>query len=221
MNAIAKMPATAQQRGKIAPAKLAHVALRTSQPGKVVSFYKMVLEAEVFYANDNLSFLTYDDEHHRLAILRVPGLRPSSRARAGVDHVAFTYRSLAELLSTYVRLKDAGITPVWTTHHGATLSFYYADPDNNMAELQVDVHENVEDLEAYLASEDFNLNPVGVDFDPEEIRARFEKGECPADILVRHADGPRDMATIPKEILGGLHWFLVRLTSKLGRKLHQ
>ena len=85
-----------------------------------------------------------------------------------------------------------------------------------MAELQVDVHENVEDLEAYLASEDFNLNPVGVDFDPEEIRARFEKGECPADILVRHADGPRDMS-----ILGGLHWFLVRLTSKLGRKLHQ
>ena len=73
MNAIAKMPATAQQRGKIAPAKLAHVALRTSQPDKVVSFYKMVLEAEVFYANDNLSFLTYDDEHHRLAILRVPG----------------------------------------------------------------------------------------------------------------------------------------------------
>lgn len=221
MNSIAKMPATAQQRGKIAPAKLAHVALRTSQPEKIVSFYKTLLEAEVFYANDSLSFLTYDNEHHRLAILQVPGLRTLSRARAGVDHMAFTYASLADLISTYMRLKDHGITPVWTTHHGATLSFYYADPDNNMAELQVDVHENVTDLEAYLVSNDFNVNPIGVDFDPEEIRARFEKGESPASILVRHADGPRDMTTIPREMLGGLHWFLVRLTAKLGRKLNE
>lgn len=215
MTAIAKMPTTAKQRGKIAPAKLAHVALRTSQPEKIVAFYKTLLEAEVFYQNPGLCFLTYDDEHHRLAILRVPGLRPSSRGRAGVDHVAFTYGGLADLINTYVRLKDIGILPVWTTHHGATLSFYYADPDNNLAELQVDVHENVDDLEQYLVSEDFIINPIGVDFDPEDIRARLESGENITDILMRHADGPRDMATIPKAILGGFHWFLMRLAAKI------
>ena len=220
MTTIAKMPKTARERGKIAPAKLAHVALRTSQPEKVVKFYKTVLEAEVFYENSNLTFLTYDDEHHRLAIFRVLGLGRASRGKAGVDHVAFTYRNLKELVSTYVRLKDAGIEPVWTTHHGGTLSFYYADPDNNLAELQVDVHKDVKSLEQYLVSEDFSINPVGVDFDPEEIRARLERGDKQADILERHADGPRDMTTIPREIVGSFHWMIIRIAAKLGRKLN-
>ncbi len=48
MDAIAKMPKTAKERGKVAPAKLAHVVLRTKE-GRVqtvLDWYKTVLEGE-------------------------------------------------------------------------------------------------------------------------------------------------------------------------------
>ena len=48
MNAIARMPKTAKQRGKVAPKKLAHIVLRT-QEGNVenlASWYAKVLEGD-------------------------------------------------------------------------------------------------------------------------------------------------------------------------------
>ena len=39
-----------------------------------------------------------------------------------------TYANLAELLETYDRLKQLGITPYWRVHHGLTLSVYYHKP---------------------------------------------------------------------------------------------
>jgi len=75
------------------------------------------------------AFLTYDEEHHRVAILDMPHLPPQPRATPGVDHVAFTYGSLDERLGTWERLGDAGVEPVWAINHGATTSLHYRDPD--------------------------------------------------------------------------------------------
>ena len=94
----AALPKPAKERGKIAPCKLAHVVLRTSRYTKVIDFYKLLLEAEVMYQNQQITFLTYDEEHHRVAIANVPGLFPKLKAVAGVDHFAFTFESLADLL---------------------------------------------------------------------------------------------------------------------------
>ena len=49
----------------------------------------------------------------------------------GVDHVAYTYDSLDDLLENYEQLKVEGIMPYWCVHHGLTVSMYYADPDGN------------------------------------------------------------------------------------------
>lgn len=54
------------------PSKLAHVVLRTNQSSEMVEFYKTLLGADVVYANDFLAFLTYDEEHHRIAIAGIP-----------------------------------------------------------------------------------------------------------------------------------------------------
>ena len=218
-DAIGRVPVPARERGKIAPAKFAHVVLRSANKRRLVDFYKTLLEAEETFGDENASFLTYDEEHHRIAVIGIPGLRPNSRRRVGVDHIAFTYASLGDLLATYRRLQDAGIMPVWTTHHGATLSFYYQDPDNNFCELQIDVFDNPRDLEAYFMSRDFNVNPVGVDFDAEEIMSRFESGEDPKVILKRVADGPHDVTSMPRAYLGTLHWLMFRLAARL-RKRH-
>ena len=40
-------------------------------------------------------------------------------------------------MSTYARLKKAGIEPQFSINHGMTTSLYYPDPDKNMVELQV------------------------------------------------------------------------------------
>ncbi len=65
------------------PKKLAHVVLRTPRYKEMVEFYKTFLGAEATYENDFLAFLTYDEEHHRIAIAAIPGaescpVRPAS-----------------------------------------------------------------------------------------------------------------------------------------------
>jgi catechol-2,3-dioxygenase len=160
----------------ISPAQLAHFVLRTPQFEKSIEWWKTVLGAETRYENDFICFLTYDDEHHRLAILSMPHLDTEGRTSAGMEHVAFTYSDLDALLETYVRLKDLGIEPVAPVNHGMTFSLYYADPDGNQVELQVDSMAPAE-AEAFMASDVFAANPIGVAFDPADIVARRAAGE--------------------------------------------
>ena len=141
MNAVAKMPETAKARGKIAPAKLAHVVLRTQEGrvGTILDWYKKVLEGEAMYENPAIGFVTYDTEHHRIAVLALPGVQEHVDMTCGMHHIAFTYENLGDLLSTYNRIKDEhGITPEFCINHGPTTSMYYFDPDKNQIELQVD-----------------------------------------------------------------------------------
>jgi hypothetical protein len=61
-----------------------------------------------------------------------PGERDSgdfcAGKEAGLHHMAFTFKSLGELLETFTRLKDGGIRPFWCINHGPTTSMYYRDP---------------------------------------------------------------------------------------------
>lgn len=159
------------------PSKLAHIVLRTPRFAESVAWWKTVLVAEPRYENEFVSFLTYDDEHHRLAILSVPDLGDDGRASAGMEHVAFTYPDLDALLATYRRLGDAGIEPVAPVNHGMTLSLYYADPDGNQCELQIDTMTPAE-AEAFMAGDVFAANPIGVPFDPAELVRRRDGGEA-------------------------------------------
>ncbi len=85
---------TAAARGRIAPVKFAHIVFRTAQKDAMVEWYRTVFEAEVALANPFLTFLTFDDEHHRVAIVGVPESTPQNRGAAAMDHCAFTYASL-------------------------------------------------------------------------------------------------------------------------------
>ena len=68
---------------KIAPAKFAHAVLRTTRFKEMIDWYRTVLNAKIAYENNFLVFMTYDDEHHRIAIAAFPGsdvrrIRPDS-----------------------------------------------------------------------------------------------------------------------------------------------
>jgi catechol 2,3-dioxygenase-like lactoylglutathione lyase family enzyme len=64
----------AADRGRVTPVQLAHIVRRTSRFEAMLEWYQVVLGAEIVHADGMLAFLTYDDEHHRIAIARIPGL---------------------------------------------------------------------------------------------------------------------------------------------------
>jgi catechol 2,3-dioxygenase-like lactoylglutathione lyase family enzyme len=181
----------------VSPARLAHVVLRTSRFAEMIAWYKKVFNAHAAFENDQVAFLTYDEEHHRIALANIPDLAPQPIGAAGVHHFAFTYDSLESLLGNYEQLRAAGIEPVWTVNHGPTTSFYYADPDGNQIELQVDNFDTVEEAGAFFFTDAFAANPLGVDVDPQDLRRRLLAGEDEKSLKARPAGGPRGLQDIP------------------------
>jgi catechol 2,3-dioxygenase-like lactoylglutathione lyase family enzyme len=178
----------------VKPVKFAHVVYMTRRFDQMIAWYCDVFEAEIVYENAALAFLTYDDEHHRFAFANLDVLKPGrasadNRGEIGVNHVAYTYANVGDLLGTYARLKRAGITPYWPVHHGTTLSLYYTDPDGNRMEFQVDCG-TVEEATALMRTPDFAANPVGVMYDPDALLARFERGEEEEGLLAQPAGSP-------------------------------
>jgi catechol-2,3-dioxygenase len=180
-----KVPEPAHDRGRVAPAKLAHFVLRTPRYTEMIRWYETVLEAKVVAGSDMATFMTYDDEHHRVAFINLPDCKPADPNTAGVDHCAFTYETIEDLFATYERLKGVGIEPYWTINHGPTLSFYYRDPDGNQIELQIDIFESNEKLNEWMRASDFDSNPIGVKFDAQELIARYRAGEPASELLAR------------------------------------
>ena len=177
-----------------APKTLAHVVFRTGNYRAMVDFYRDFLGAEITHENGTLAFLRYDEEHHRVAIIAIPGTGPRERTASGLEHVAFSYDSLDDLTLAYTQRKALGILPKWCTNHGPTTSMYYNDPDGNKIEMQVDNFDTVEEANDFMTSKYFAENPIGTDFDPEELVKKVEAGENHAAIKKRVEIGPRGLA---------------------------
>jgi catechol 2,3-dioxygenase-like lactoylglutathione lyase family enzyme len=187
------------------PYKLAHAVLRTAHLEEAVRYYQLLLNARVVHEQSPFgAALTYDEEHHRLALIAVPAAEavdhgtvkgvPVADARGadltdvafsatpGLEHLAFTFESLAALLGTYTRVQAAGIKPQFCINHGPTISFYYADPDGHKTELQVDTMP-MELADEYIHSDVNAANPIGWPFDPDELVERFEAGDSLAVLM--------------------------------------
>ena len=175
----------------ISPRSLAHVFLRTNNYRAMVDFYKVFLGAESRYESERVAFISYDEEHHRIAIAAIPGTGEKLKTSAGLEHIAFTFTSLHELALAYRQRKSLGITPVWCVNHGVTTSIYYADPDGNNLETQFDNFDTIEDTNAFMDSKEFQENPIGTDFDPEDLVRRLQSGEDHASIKKRVEIGRR------------------------------
>ncbi len=159
------------------PERLSHVTLRVRSLERSIPWYVQLLACEVLFRSEKLAFLGYDREHHRIALVERPDAKSPPRGAVGMDHVAFAYGSIADLLQTYKRLRDAGVAPVWCVNHGTTTSLYYADPDGNQVELQVDNFRSEAEMKAFMASPAFARNPIGVEVDAAELLRRYERGD--------------------------------------------
>jgi len=180
---------------RIRPIRFAHIVYRTRRFDAMLQWYRTVFDARIQHQNPALAFLTYDDEHHRFAFANLDVLQPGGTETArsgpiGVDHVAYTYASLPELLEHYGYLKAQGIAPYWCIHHGITVSLYYADPDGNQMEFQVECFASTQEADAFMSGPHFAANPIGVEFDPDDWVARLRAGTPAAELLVRRTHLP-------------------------------
>lgn len=157
------------------PIKFAHIVLKTSRYAQMLEWWKAFLEGEARHESEFISFISYDDEHHRIAIVNFPDLEDRSANACGTEHFAFTYASLDDLFGQYERMKSRGISPYWTINHGMTLSAYYRDPDGNQVETQFDSM-TMEQADAFMAGPLFAANPIGINVDFEKLIEQFRAG---------------------------------------------
>jgi catechol-2,3-dioxygenase len=166
--------------------KLAHVVLQTSKLAEMRDFYAKVLNAHVVFEGPGLCFMTFDEEHHRIAFMSPPiQLEAKSPLAAGLHHSAYTFADLDDLLDRYTDLANQGVKPVVPVQHGVTTSLYYQDPDGNFVELQVDNFATAEEATAYMMGAEYSADPAGPTFDPELLLEARRAGTEPQAILNR------------------------------------
>lgn len=158
------------------PSRLSHAVLRSYDVKRLMDWYVEVTEGHVIFEGFGMSFMTYDDEHHRLGIVPIQGEeKRNDPANPGLVHLAFAWPSLPDLVETYARLRDKKIYPRLTIDHGLTFSFYYRDPDENTVELVTDLLSPAE-ATALMYSPSYQGNPVGLLLDPEDVLAGVREG---------------------------------------------
>jgi catechol-2,3-dioxygenase len=159
--------------GVIRP-KFHHFNLKTTRLHKMVDFYSALVGAEVVFQDEIGAWLSNDEANHRIGLLAFRNFvdDPEKETRTGMHHSAFEYASFEDLNASYLRLKEAGITPDFCLDHGMTLSYYYADPDGNRVELQIDCFGDWGRSKDWMRSAaEFKANPIGRFVEPDLIAA--------------------------------------------------
>jgi catechol-2,3-dioxygenase len=165
------------------PPRISHFVVRTNRFVEMRTWYVNFFRAEILFDDGSLAFLTFDDEHHRVALISDPSLENSSDRVNAIDHVAFSFASLEELLTNFERLKAVGIKPLFCVNHGVTTSIYYRDPNGNKIEMQVDNFPTSAECKDVYRTPSFSKNSVGIPFDANVLLAKLRAGEPVAELL--------------------------------------
>jgi catechol 2,3-dioxygenase len=168
---------------------LHHTGNYTTRVDEMLEWYRIVLGMEVVVSAEPFEahWCTNDHAHHRTSFARVPGMRSEAvRDCACVNHQAFEYASVDDLLESWARLGDLGIVPHTTVDHGPTFAFYYWDPDGNNVELLADAYGDHERSMEAMRSRELARNPMGFNVDPALLLEARSQG-MPLDELHERA----------------------------------
>jgi catechol 2,3-dioxygenase len=193
--------------------KLQHVGLTAANLDAMLDWYRKVLGMAVNHRSAlggpqngrsfSAVFVSNDEVHHCMVFFGMPGLvADADKSRhARVQHIAFEYGTLDELLGTYARLKGLGILPVQAADFGLGTAFYYEDPDKNTVELNINNYGN-----EWTATERIRTSlPSQVFIDPDKMLAARKAGASPWEVHERAAAGefvPAKPWPVPSEWSG-------------------
>ncbi len=158
--------------------RLAHLAQVSADVEKSVDFYGKLLGTHANFHSDVGAGISFDDEHHRIALASAEFIPPAPDGSAPpkVQHVAYKLDNLHDLLSHYLRLKEQGMPSLYCIHHTVTMSFYWKDPDGLDIELFIDCLSPEKSIEQ-MNSDQLEENPIGNPFNPDELVQRYRDGE--------------------------------------------
>ncbi len=174
--------------------RLHHYGLTTANLDIMIDWYRKVLGMTVNYrpsmppgAQDRapysaLAFVGNDEVHHRIAFFECPSavVDPDQPRHVRVQHVAFEYQTIDDLLGTVTRLKGLGIMPVMAIDEGLQTGLYYTDPDRNSVELNINNYGDEWTATEHMSSaQQFGERPRRVQIDPEKMIAARKAGASP------------------------------------------
>ena len=123
---------------------IGHVHLRVSNLDASLAFYREVigftLTADGRPAGVPAVFLAAGEYHHHLALntFEGPGLTPPPAGHTGLFHLAVVLPDRQALVRAVAHVASSGWTLDGARDHGATVSVYLRDPDQNGIELYYD-----------------------------------------------------------------------------------
>ena len=193
-----------------------HIAFKTTNYEAMVSFYKNLFGCEPLYQSDQMSFLTYDNEHHRIAIANTSEilndlnliermimkfklfLNKKIPSIQGLDHVSYRINPIEKWFDFYFSAQERGLKPLWTINHGWISGIYYEDPDGNLVEIFFEHFRSAEEFKENI-SPDFEDEPIGTNMDIEVLYKMFKSGAPFLDLIKKGntvPDGKKPIAGI-------------------------
>ena len=140
-------------QSEYSPDDIHHIAFKTTNYKNMVTFYTNLFGCEPLYQSDLISFLAYDNEHHRIAIANTSDvlkelsilerfvmrfkifLNRKIPSIEGLDHISYRINPIERWFKFYFDAKERGLIPLWTINHGGISGIYYQDPDGNLVEI--------------------------------------------------------------------------------------
>lgn len=119
------------ETGKPTIAGLYHVGLHAKDPAQMAAFYRDVIGLQIVSRVDDplarMVFLSSrpDEEAHEIVFISNPELA----------HVAFKVETLADLRTFYQHIVEMDLPIKMAFNHGASLAFYFHDPEGNLIEI--------------------------------------------------------------------------------------
>jgi catechol 2,3-dioxygenase-like lactoylglutathione lyase family enzyme len=162
--------------------RLSEVVLRTTDYDRLCDFYSLLLDQPRSVemtppASDDpdepsrICFFNFYFDHpytERIAVFECKDIGPGKSSH-GLHHFQMRTPSVDALVDLYSRLKDAGHLPVESSNHGPGTSIYYLDPDGNRLELSSLNFSSQQEMQAFMATDEFKTNPNGFPVDPERL----------------------------------------------------
>jgi catechol-2,3-dioxygenase len=162
----------AAERRLIKPT-LHHYGVNSARRDELIDWYAKVVGFEVVAASESpipSAYVTNDGAHHRSGFFTPPSMDTTEvGTRLGVNHIAFEYEDIDDLLESWERLQGLGIVPTMATCHGISYAFYYHDPEGNMVELLADGFGDPERSLDYIKSAEYAADPMGPPVDPAKL----------------------------------------------------
>lgn len=169
---------------------LSEIVLKTANFEVLKDWYTVALDREPFFTRprpkevswtkaQQVAFFKMAGEYpftQVLGVFEVDGTVERPGTDPGLHHFQMAHGSFDELFARYDNLKAKGILPDQTWNHGVSTSFYYKDPDGNLAEMNCVNFDTEAEFVGYFASEAYAKNISGIKIDADDYIARYRGG---------------------------------------------